>query len=62
MEKIGRVNVEFSLAKGKEKRDGELSRLATMKVEAKTKMREEAIAKVVEFGMRFQRSTLFLIR
>ena len=62
LEKIGWANVEFALVKKKEWKEGKPSRLAAMKANAKAEMREEAIAKVVEFGMRFQWSALFFIR
>ena len=50
------------MAKEKEWREGEPSKLVVIKVEAKAEIREEAIAKAVQFGMRFWQSVLLLIR
>ena len=53
LEKITLANVEYALGQEKRWRECESSRLAVVKEEAKAKIRKDALAKALEYGMRF---------
>ena len=53
LKKITLANVEYALGQEKRWRECESSRLAAVKEEAKVEIQKDALAKALEYGMRF---------